>query len=114
MDGLSKVATLLLVPPVTVGVAEGALDCWGVDVSAVLLNHCQSMSVSRWGKKNCRTKPGSSSTTISPTKFSLLALPSEANRSCERVVRGAAARTALVSGRAAASLRESIWKGVNG
>lgn len=36
VDGLAEVATLLLVPPVTVRVAEGALDCRGVDVSSVL------------------------------------------------------------------------------
>lgn len=36
VDGLAVVAALLLVPPVGVGVAELALDGWGVDVAAVL------------------------------------------------------------------------------
>jgi hypothetical protein len=54
-----------------------------------------------------------SSTDSSPTKFSLLALFSEAKRNCVMVVRGARVRTALESGRAAASLRESIWIVVN-
>jgi len=54
-----------------------------------------------------------SSTATSPTKFSLLALFSEAKRNCVMVVRGATDRTALESGRAAASLRESIWMVVN-
>ena len=37
VHGLAEVAALLLVPPVAVGVAEGALDGRGVLISAVLL-----------------------------------------------------------------------------
>jgi hypothetical protein len=44
VDGLAEVATLLLVPPIAVRVAEGAFDCWGVDISAVLFGHCQCAS----------------------------------------------------------------------
>ncbi len=36
MDRFSKVPSLLLVPPVGVGVAELAGDGWGVDVAAIL------------------------------------------------------------------------------
>ena len=50
VDGLAKVATLLLVPPVAVRVAEGALDCWRVDVSTVLYGHCQCASLMYAGK----------------------------------------------------------------
>lgn len=112
VDGLAEVATLLLVPPVTVRVAEGALDCWRVDVSTVLHSHYQSVFRIGVGKNSEHTMP-MSSTATSPTKFSLLALFSEAKRNCVMVVRGATVRTALESGRAAASLRESIWKVVN-
>ena len=112
VDGLAEVATLLLVPPVVVRVAEGALDCWRVDVSTVLYGHCQSMSRIDVGEDSKHTMP-MSSTATSPTKFSLLALFSDAKRNCVMVVRGATVRTALESGRAAASLRESIWKVVN-
>ena len=45
VDGLAEVATLLLVPPVIVRVAESALDCWRVDVSTVLFGHCQCESL---------------------------------------------------------------------
>ena len=50
VDGLAEVTTLLLVPPVAVRVAEGAFDCWRVDVSTVLYGHCQCVSLVGVGK----------------------------------------------------------------
>ena len=113
VDGLAKVAAFLLVPPVAVRVAEGALHCGRVLVSAVLFARWVNYCNHRGEEDQIQRTMPMSSTPSSPTKFSVFALFSEAYcRDCVRVVRGTVVRTAFESGRAI--LRDSIWRVVNG
>lgn len=65
VDGLAKVTTLLLVPPIAVGVTEGALDCRRVYVAAVLFTSRSidaPIGVGRWaGDARDRDPPQSTS-----------------------------------------------------
>lgn len=106
VNGLAVVATFLLVPPVGIRVTLGAF-LWGrVCVASVLQSTRQYLCLSSFSSILIERTMLGSSTLISP--ISGEADADEALRSWEIVARGAVAWMARVSGRAAASLLDSI------